>query len=45
MAMQRQALVDVPYIPLGQYKVPAAFRDDLSGLLRAFPLFWNVRRG
>jgi peptide/nickel transport system substrate-binding protein len=44
-AMQRQALLDVPYIPLGQYKVPAAYRDDLSGVLRAFPLFWNLRRG
>jgi len=44
-AMQRQALVDVPYIPLGQYMVPGAFRRDLTGVLRSFPLFWNVSVG
>jgi peptide/nickel transport system substrate-binding protein len=44
-AMQQQALVDVPYIPLGQYKVPAAYRAEFSGVLKAFPLFWNLSRG
>jgi hypothetical protein len=29
---------------LGQHKVPAACRVDLSGVLEAFPLFWNLSR-
>jgi peptide/nickel transport system substrate-binding protein len=35
----------VPYIPLGQWSQPTAYRSDLTGFLRASnPLFWNVRR-
>ena len=43
--LQRQAFVDVPYIPLGQYFVPTAYRSDLSGIIHGNPVFWNVRRG
>ena len=43
--MQRQAFQDVPYVPLGQFYQPTAFRDDLNGMLKGLPLFWNVRRG
>jgi peptide/nickel transport system substrate-binding protein len=43
--MQRQALIDVPYVPLGQFYQPTAFRDDLTGMLKGLPLFWNIRRG
>jgi peptide/nickel transport system substrate-binding protein len=43
--MQRQALIDVPYVPLGQFYQPTAFRDDLGGMLKGLPLFWNIRRG
>jgi peptide/nickel transport system substrate-binding protein len=42
--IQRQALVDVPYIPLGQLLSATAYRRDLTGILGGFSLFWNVRR-
>ena len=43
--MQRQAFLDVPYIPLGLFYQPTAYRRDLSGIIQGPPLFWNVRRG
>lgn len=43
--MQRQAFVDMPYVPLGQFFQPTAYRATLSGILKGPPLFWNVRRG
>ncbi|MBR0666189.1 ABC transporter substrate-binding protein [Roseomonas hellenica] len=43
--MQRQAFADVPYVPLGQFYQPTAYREDLSGVLKGLALFWNVRRG
>lgn len=43
--MQRQAFVDVPYVPLGQFYQPTAYREDLGGVLKGPALFWNVRRG
>ncbi len=43
-ALQRQAFQDVPYIPLGQYFVPTAYRANLTGILPGNPVFWNVRR-
>ena len=42
--MQRQAMNDVPYIPVGQYIQPTAFRADLTGMGGGFATFWNVRR-
>ncbi len=45
-AIQREAFVSVPYLPLGQWSQPTAYRSDLSGFVRgANPLFWGVRRG
>ena len=41
--MQLQALRDVPYIPLGLFYQPTAYRDRLSGVLKGAPLFWNLR--
>ena len=43
--MQKQALIDVPYIPLGLWYQNTAYRANLSGVLKGLPLFWNVRRG
>jgi hypothetical protein len=34
----------VPYIPPGQYFVPAAYRASLACIVRGNPVFWNVRR-
>ncbi len=42
--IQREAFVDVPYIPMGQYLQPTAYRSNLEGVLPGFALFWNVRR-
>ena len=42
--MQQQALVDVPYLPLGQYFLLTAYRRSLTGVLKGPPLFWNVAR-
>jgi peptide/nickel transport system substrate-binding protein len=43
--LQRQALIDVPYVPLGQELQATAYRDNLTGILNGFVLFWNVRKG
>jgi peptide/nickel transport system substrate-binding protein len=43
-ALQLQALIDVPYIPLGQMLQATAFSNKLTGVLDGFALFWNVRR-
>ena len=42
--IQAQAFEDVPYLPLGLFYGPSAYRADLTGILRGFPIFWNVRR-
>ena len=41
-SMQRQAFVDVPYIPLGQTLASTAFRKGVQGVLRGLPVFWNI---
>jgi len=42
--VQRQAMQDVPYYPLGQYEQATAHRTDLTGVLDGFATLWNVRR-
>ena len=42
--IQKEAFVDVPYVPMGQYLQPTAYRSSLEGVLQGFALFWNVRR-
>jgi peptide/nickel transport system substrate-binding protein len=43
--MQRDAFTSVPYIPIGNYFLQAAYRNNLTGILPNYaPLFWNVRR-
>jgi peptide/nickel transport system substrate-binding protein len=42
--MQKQAMIDVPYMPLGQYQQPTAYRSDITGVLNGFATFWNLRR-
>ena len=36
---------DVPYVPLGQYFTPTAYRAGLTGIVPGMPAFWGVRRG
>ncbi len=42
--LQRQAFETVPYIPLGQYFQPTAYRTSLRDVLGGFSIFWNVRK-
>jgi peptide/nickel transport system substrate-binding protein len=42
--LQRQALIDVPYVPLGQAFYTTAYQKSLTGILNGFVMFWNVRR-
>lgn len=42
--MQRQAFQDVPYVPLGQFFQPTAYRADLDGMLKGIALFYGIRR-
>lgn len=42
--IQRQAWIDVPYIPLGMLKVPGAAQANLDGFAPGFPKFYGVHR-
>lgn len=42
--MQKQALLDVPYIPLGHYLTPTAYRKTLADVVDGVPVFWGVHR-
>ena len=40
--IQRDAMEQVPYFPLGQYMQPTAFRTRLTGMNDGFATFWNI---
>jgi peptide/nickel transport system substrate-binding protein len=43
--IQLQAFASVPYIPLGQFDRPTAYRSNLSGVVPApLPILWNVEK-
>jgi peptide/nickel transport system substrate-binding protein len=42
--IQLEAFHSVPFIPLGQYFQPTAYRKTVSGVLDGFATFWNVRK-
>lgn len=42
--MQKQAFLDVPYVPLGKIRQPTAYRKGLVGMLSGPPQFTNIRR-
>lgn len=42
--IQARAFEDLPYIPLGQFFQPTAYRRAFSGVLKGPTVFWNVRR-
>jgi peptide/nickel transport system substrate-binding protein len=46
-AMQAQAFIDVPYVPLGQFFQPMAYRRTLRGAAQpgGIPRFWGVEMG
>jgi len=43
--LQLQAFQDVPYIPLGAYSQPFAYRRNITGMLNSFPVFYNIKKG
>lgn len=43
--MQRVALEEVIYVPVGSYKSITAHRRELTGRVVGFPILWNIRRG
>jgi peptide/nickel transport system substrate-binding protein len=44
--IEQQAFTDLPYIPLGQFFQPTAYRREVSGVLKGgATVFWNVRKG
>jgi peptide/nickel transport system substrate-binding protein len=43
-AMQRVAFEEVPYLPLGQYFQPTAYRRTLRGVRPGPAVFWGVER-
>jgi peptide/nickel transport system substrate-binding protein len=44
-AIQAQAFIDVPFLPLGQFFQPTTQSRTLRDGLKGMPLFWNIRRG
>jgi peptide/nickel transport system substrate-binding protein len=42
--IQLQAFQDVPYVPLGAYSQPFAYRRNITGMLNSFPVFYNIRK-
>ncbi len=42
--IQLQAFIDVPFLPLGLYMQPTAYRMGLSGMMTGLPLFTGLRR-
>ena len=43
--IQKLAIEEGVVLPMGQYYVPAAYRNNLSGMLDSpVPLFWNIQK-
>ena len=42
--LQLQAFQDVPYVPLGAYNQPFAYKRTLTGMLNSFPVFYNIQK-
>jgi peptide/nickel transport system substrate-binding protein len=42
--MQRVAMDEVPFIPVGAYMSVTAHRSNLRDRVPGFALFWNLRR-
>ncbi len=41
---QAQAMQDVPYLPVGSYQQPAAYKANLTGVPKGLVLFTGIRR-
>jgi peptide/nickel transport system substrate-binding protein len=43
--IQKQAMEDVPYVPVGAYRAMTALRRTMRDRVRGFPIFWGIREG
>jgi peptide/nickel transport system substrate-binding protein len=41
--IQALSFEEIPYLPIGQYKQPTAYRSGITGILDGTAVFWNVR--
>ncbi len=42
--LQLRVFETVPFVPLGQYFQPTAYRSNVTGMLSGFATFWNVKK-
>jgi peptide/nickel transport system substrate-binding protein len=42
--IQKQAFIDVPYVPLGQLRGLTVHRKNITGIQVGWPMFWGVKR-
>lgn len=42
--MQRVALEEVVYVPVGSYRSMTSYRRNLTGRVVGFPILWNIRK-
>jgi peptide/nickel transport system substrate-binding protein len=42
--IQKEALRDVPFLPVGQYFTKTAYRRNIDGIVKGVFAFWNARR-
>ncbi len=42
--IQKQAFIDVPYVPLGQFKGLSVHNKRVTGIQTGWPMFWGVKR-
>ncbi len=42
--IQKTAMAEAPFLPLGQYFQATAYKRNLTGVLKGLPIFWNVQR-
>lgn len=43
--IEAHAFGSIPYVPLGQFQAPSAYRQNITGILKApMPIAWNVRK-
>lgn len=43
-SIQAQAFDDLPYVPLGYFVQPTAYRTTLSGMISGSPVFYNIKK-
>jgi peptide/nickel transport system substrate-binding protein len=41
--VQALSFEEIPYLPIGLYKQPTAYRSSITGILDGTAVFWNVR--